>query len=86
MKERNASNKSQAVRINITLPLPESQSQSPANSSFAGCGQCGKADNPLLQHAGSTLLHAAQGAYTLEQMEAALEIIEVALRRYYDGK
>lgn len=42
--------------------------------------------SPLLQHAGETLLNLAGGAYTLEQLSTALEIIETLLKRHYDNQ
>lgn len=78
-----ATNNTIKVKIEATLPLPETQPQAKSPCS-AGCGgTCGKIENPLLQHAGETLLNLAGGAYTLEQLSTALEIIEALLKRHY---
>jgi hypothetical protein len=90
MEQRNANNKAQAVKINITIPLSERQEKNPVKtncSNCASCGTCGQhkqhTGTPLLNHAAEALLNMAAGAYTLEQLESALEIIEALLKRHY---
>lgn len=86
MNQRNVSNKAQAVKINITIPLSEVQEKKPGKTNCldcSSCGRCGKPESPCLQHAGETLLNLAGGAYTLEQLSTALEIIEALLKRHY---
>lgn len=87
-----------SIKVNVTIPLPETQpqpntAQSPVSAASSGgqctaCGKCRRPENPkpLLQHAGETLLNLAAGAYTLEQLSAALEIIETLLKRHYDNR
>lgn len=84
-----------SIKVNVTIPLPETQQPNPAQSpgsagcgggQCTACGKCGKPESPLLQHAGDTLLNMAAGAYTLEQLSTALEIIETLLKRHYDNR
>lgn len=73
-------------------PMPEAQkpATTPTKSPCSDCGGCGKCKTdtvhkgtPLLNHAAEALLNMAAGAYTLEQLSTALEIIEALLKRHY---
>lgn len=88
MNQRNASNAHRTVKINVTFPLPMVQGEEPAKQTCTDCssgGKCEKSKNPLLG-AGETLLDMAGGHYTLEQLAAALEIIETLLKRHYSKR
>lgn len=94
MNQRNASKKSQAVRINITLPLPEKQESTPdklpcPDGCGGKCSTCGKSGqvgepNPLLQQAGQILVKLLTGQYKPEQYEGAFDVLDTILRRHYD--
>lgn len=79
----------QTVKIKIEATIPLSYQQLPATPSMktcsdcSSCGKCGKNESSHLHHAGEALLDLAGGAYTLEQLGTALEIIEALLKKHY---
>lgn len=86
MNQRNASNKPQAVKINITIPLPDTQAKSPTKppcSNCSACGKCGQPQSPLLQHAGNILFNMLGDKYPPEKISSALEVLDALLRKHY---
>ena len=79
----------QTVKIKIEATIPLSEQRHPTTpskkwcSNCSTCGKCSKKESPHLNHAGEALLNLAGGAYTLDQLGTALEIIEALLKKHY---
>ncbi len=75
------------LKFEATFPLSDQQlpttTSKKACSDCSACGKCSKKENTHLNHAGEALLNLAGGAYTLDQLGTALEIIETLLEQYY---
>lgn len=84
-----ATQSTQTIKLKIEATIPLSEQQTPSTpfrkacSDCSACGRCSKNKSPHLDHAGEALLNLAGGAYTLEQLATALEIIEALLKQHY---
>lgn len=85
MKDKTIKFKVEAT-IFLSEQQPPSTPSKKACSDCSACGRCGKNESSHLNHAGEALLNLAGGAYTLEQLGAALEIIESLLKQHYGGE
>ena len=87
-----ATNQTQAIKVRVEATIPLSYQQLPATPSPKTCsdclsrGKCVKNESSHLHHAGEALLNLAGGAYTLDQLATALEIIEALLKKHYGVK
>lgn len=80
-------NKTFKIEVEATVTLSDQQlpktPSKKACSDCSACGRCGKNISSHLNHAGEALLNLAGGAYTLEQLGTALELIEALLKQHY---
>ncbi len=75
------------IKVDATVTMSDRQlPPTPSKGSFtdcSACGKCSKNESPHLNHAGEVLLNLAGGAYSLDQLGTALEIIDALLKQHY---
>lgn len=90
MKGKMMTDRTFTIKVDATVTMPDQQLPvTPLNktcSDCSACGKCGKNGSSHLNQAGEALLNLAGGAYTLDQLGTALEIIESLLKQHYGAE
>ena len=74
------------VKLDATITMPEIETTHAPKTGCSACDKCGPNKSPLLNQVGDALLNLAGGAYTLDQLGTALEIIESLLKQHYGAE